>query len=278
VDIRLIVLGAGQDGGSPQFGRTLGRGAPRSASSVAVIADGGVALLDASPDLRMQFATLVGLIGDRPARSPFDVVCITHGHMGHYAGLVHLGKEAAATRETPLYAPHSVLSFLLANEPWRSLFVDRHVLSVPSDEAPFSLGEVAIRAIDVPHRSEHTTTVAFSIEVNGDPWALYVPDVDSWDAWPRAEETLSAHSLCLVDATFSSRDEVAGRDLSDIPHPLVTDTIERFAHLTGDRRIVLTHINHSNEVADPTSAVARRAISAGFMIAHDGLVLDRGRV
>lgn len=278
VDIRLVVLGAGQDGGSPQLGWVRGSGPPRTASSVALVADQLVILLDASPDIRYQFATLSDVVGARPPDRPFDAICITHGHMGHYGGLIHLGTEAAATDHLPIVAPSSVLAFLRDNEPWRSLFTEGHAVGIDVGTGPVSFGPIAIHAIPVPHRADHTETVAFSIVIEDHPWALYLPDIDSWDAWPEAEATLEAHDICLVDASFGTDGEVVGRDIASIPHPLVSDTIERFAHLTSGRRIVLTHMNHTNALADPDSELATRARKAGFTVAHDGLILERERV
>jgi pyrroloquinoline quinone biosynthesis protein B len=269
MDVRLVVLGSGQDGGSPQFGGPVRTGPARTASCVAIIADGTILLLDASPDLRTQYDTVRDATGD--AAPGIDAVGITHGHMGHYAGLVHFGKEAASTDGVPLIAPSSVLGFLAANEPWASLMRAGNLVGVPTDAGTARVGPLTIDAVAVPHRAEFTTTVAFSVGIDGEPWALYLPDIDSWGAWPGAEATIRAHRVALLDATFGDPFELPGRDLSAIPHPLVTDTIERFGHLTGDRTIVLTHINHSNPIGDPGSSLAARAAAAGFIVAHDGL-------
>jgi pyrroloquinoline quinone biosynthesis protein B len=75
--------------------------------------------------------------------------------------------------------------------------------------------------------------------------------------------------VAVVDATFFSADELPGRDLSLIPHPLVTDTVERFAGI--GTRIILTHLNHSNPVGDPESAEAALVAAAGMEVATDGL-------
>ena len=99
-----IILGSGQDGGSPQVGRPSSVSRPRCASSVAVISsEGAVVLLDASPDLRAQSQTLLTSDLYPANRDSFvDGVCITHAHMGHYAGLLHFGTEAAAQYGLPL--------------------------------------------------------------------------------------------------------------------------------------------------------------------------------
>ena len=163
-------------------------------------------------------------------------------------------------------------TFLGRNEPWRALYERGNVA-----QDTFGLGAIridermTIDAITVPHRAEYTDTVALSVRLDDEPWFLYLPDIDGWNDWRNAEEVISAHQKCLLDATFSSGDELTDRSMLEIKHPLVTDTIERFESLAT--RIVLGHINHSNPLADPESAIARRAVGAGFTVAHDGLVI-----
>ena len=270
----LLVLGAGQDGGSPQVGTGTGVGSPRTASSIVVSVDEGpLVLFDASPDLRAQDARVRALGHGAIGPNPYDAVFITHAHMGHYSGLVHFGKEAAATRSMPLHAPGSVISFLDSNQPWRALIDEGRLVPHAVEDGEASYGPLTIRGVSVPHRAEFSSTVGYSIRIEGEPWALYLPDIDSWTQWPQAEEVLANHAVCLIDAAFGSVDELPGRDLSAIPHPLVTDTIRRFEHLTTGRRMILTHINHSNAVADPHSDLAIATARAGFEVAHDGLTI-----
>ena len=267
----LIILGSGQDGGSPQVGTDSSTGLTRSASSIAVMSgEGTVLLFDASPDIRSQYRRLVTHCGYAP---PLDGVFITHGHMGHYAGLVHFGKEAASTDGLPLFAPSSVLDFLERNEPWATLFTDEHLLPISIDDATATVDRITVSAVHVPHRAEFTATVAYSIAIDDNPWVFYLPDIDGWDEWPDAEEVFARHEVCLIDATFSSMDELPGRDIAAIKHPLVSDTIRRFQHLTPDHTMILTHINHSNSLGIPDADITTLAHELGFTIAHDGLVI-----
>jgi pyrroloquinoline quinone biosynthesis protein B len=267
----LLILGSGQDAGSPQVGTDGSQGLARSASSIALISAGGTVLLfDASPDIRLQYQRLATHCGYPP---PLDGVFITHGHMGHYAGLLHFGKEGAATDGLLLFAPESVLGFLEANEPWASLFTGQHLLPISIDDATATLGEITVSAVPVPHRAEFTGTVGFSISIEGVPWLFYVPDIDGWDVWPDAEEELSRHQVCLLDATFSTPDELPGRDIAAIKHPLVFDTITRFQHLASERTMILTHINHSNRLGLPDDSITDQAQKLGFTVAYDGLVI-----
>ena len=275
--IEAIVLGSGQDGGAPQFGSSTRRGSARTASSIAVRSStGALVLLDVTPDLRMQWQRLDGLGWVSNGTDDLAAIAITHGHMGHYAGLVHLGKEAANVSGLPTVALPSVHAFLHGNEPWGTLYSAGHL--TPHDAtAPFRVDdEVTIAAIRVPHRAEFTATAAFSVRVEGVPWLLYLPDIDAWDEWDEAQDVIGEHQISLVDATFSSPDELPGRDIGSIRHPLVADTVDRFATLTGDRRIVLTHLNHSNPVTESDSDIARTAAWAGFEVAFDGMRFEGG--
>ena len=246
----VTVLGSGQDGGLPQLlsthpndlAATEGRIPRRTASSVVIESDGMRVLCDVSPDVRAQLD------------GPVDAIALTHAHMGHYAGLVHFGKEAMAADRLPVVATPSMLRFLRANEPWASLFEGGYLVeaTIPG-----------IGLIPVPHRAEHTDTVAVSIG-----GVLYLPDIDAWDLWPEHRSVVAGHDLALLDASFWSADEVPGREVSEIPHPLVPDTIDRFADVAD--RVVLTHLNHTNPLCDPESTEAGQVRYAGFRVAEDG--------
>ncbi len=205
-----------------------------------------------------------------------DGVCITHAHMGHYAGLLQFGKEAAAETGLPLLCTERFLAYIEANDPWAELVRNGHLDPIRIDAMAATIdGTLTISAIPVPHRDEYSDTVSFSVSVAGQPWLLYLPDIDDWQSWDAAELEIARHEVALLDATFSSTDELPGRDISAIRHPLVPDTIERFAHLTHDTQTILTHINHSNPLGDPDSAITREATAAGFIVAYDGLTMSR---
>ena len=110
------ILGSAQDGGLPQLGAYgprdhHARGDARDhrlAASLAVVRDGDgrTLLVDASPDIKAQEARLLERSSTYAASRtngapPFDAVLLTHAHMGHYAGMLHLGREAANTSRVP---------------------------------------------------------------------------------------------------------------------------------------------------------------------------------
>ena len=270
----LIVLGTAQDGGNPQLGGPV-RGRPRMVSSVAVVTGDGTTLLaDVTPDVKAQVAHLqtVEQYQRRQGSNAVDHITLTHGHMGHYTGLVQFGREAHNAESIPTWATPSMASYLGENQPWRALLDGGHL----EMKEGFHPGQIAsglsLRLVPVPHRAEFTDTVGISINDE----ALFIPDIDSWEAWPQAEEELARHRVCLLDASFSSLTEIPGRDLTDIPHPLVSDTLERFGHMTTGRRMILTHINHSNPISVANSPEADAVRDAGFEVAEDFMQIPFG--
>lgn len=262
-ELRITVLGSGQDGGLPQAAshhpndvQAREGEIPERTGPSLLVEDGGERLLcDVSPDFRLQWW--------KRLESP-GAIALTHAHIGHYAGLLHFGKEAMATHAVSVHASPRMLAFVEANAPWSALFLDGHLRAA---ETPEWAGH-AIDLIPVPHRGEHTDTVAVSVGGR----VLWLPDIDDWDAWADANEVLSSHEVVFLDATFWSADEIPGRSIDDIPHPLVPDTLERFGHL--DNRRVLVHLNHTNPLCDPTSSEHRAVSDAGFEVAVDGLTVD----
>ena len=246
------------------------------AASIAVVDEEGHTLLvDASPDLRHQEEVLLSVpaYARRPGTAPVvDGIVITHGHIGHYLGLAQFGREAAATAQIPCHVTQPTAGFLVSNAPWRQLIEAGH-LALHVHGAPVQIDPwdgLSIELIKVPHRDDYTDTVAVS--VNGD--LLYVPDIDRWDDWDEAHATVARHRVSLLDGTFWDAGEIEGRSIGDISHPLVSDTLRRFSDLTDTRRIILTHLNHTNPIADPASPEAAEVIASGFEIAFDGLVVD----
>jgi pyrroloquinoline quinone biosynthesis protein B len=124
----------------------------------------------------------------------------------------------------------------------------------------------------VPHRAEYTDTFAFLVR-GPQRTLLYLPDIDKWELWERRiEEVITSVDIALLDGTFYAEGELPGRNMSEIPHPLIDETIRRFEKLPADQRckIVFTHLNHTNPAVDPDSAATARIINAGMAVAKDG--------
>jgi len=282
------MIGTVQDGGLPHAGCTCERceaarrdpARRRLVAALAVVLpeSGRVYLIDATPDLHEQLDLLAD-VRDPPAgatdRAPVDGVLLTHAHIGHYLGLAYFGYETMHTRDLPVWCTPRMAAFLRANGPW-SLLVGRRNVDLREVEpggAPVDLGDgVAARAVPAPHRDEYTDTVGWRIE-GPRRTVFFVPDTDGWDAWDRPlPEALAGVDVALLDATFYSPDELPGRRVEEIGHPLIIDTMDRLqAEVDAGRlEVRFIHLNHTNPALDPASPAAREIARRGFAVAAEG--------
>lgn len=263
------LLGVAQDGGFPQPGcrcsncRNLG--IFRSPAACLAIVDESNQrywIIDTPPQFGEAIQPLAGL--------ELAGIFLTHGHVGHYTGLMFLGKEAMATRELPVWCSRQMRRLLESNEPWASLIQLGHIsineieTHKPEEIAP----GLQITPSCVPHRGEFTDTLAFCVK-GPKQSLLYCPDID---VWPHGEPAFHAlgelNDHLLLDATFFSPDELPGRDLKQIPHPFVTDTIDHLGPYA--KKVTFIHMNHSNPILDPNSPESKIVRGAGFQVGSVG--------
>jgi len=260
---RVVVLGIAQDGGMPHLGCEKGpcaaaRKGERRAERVAClgITDGEKGwLLDATPDLPAQVHAL-------GVRAPAGVF-LTHAHIGHYTGLMFLGKEVLGAKGIPVWASGRMRGFLAGNDPWRRLVKEERI-NLCDNAEPVDLGGVRVTAIPVPHRDELSDIVAYLVE-GPRRRVLFLPDIDSWEAWDRdVRAVVEGVDLAFLDATFFSAEELPNRVQGEVPHPPVVKSMERLEGL-GDR-VRWIHLNHTNPLlVDPAPSESR-----GFKVAREG--------
>jgi pyrroloquinoline quinone biosynthesis protein B len=123
----------------------------------------------------------------------------------------------------------------------------------------------------VPHRDELSETVGYRI-VGPEKTAVWLPDIDKWERWGTPLEDLLARTdVAYVDGTFYANGEIA-RDMAEVPHPFVAETIERLkgspASIRGKVRFV--HLNHTNPALDEGGAAATAIGAAGMAVAREG--------
>jgi len=290
----LLMLGTAQDAGFPQIGARHARalqarreGRRRMAASVMVCdpRSGKRWLLDASPDLPLQIELAEGHPPTRAARLDasagrpplMEGVFLTHAHIGHYTGLMHLGREAYGAQRVPVHGTRSMTAFLRDNGPW-SLLVDLEHIELHELEpgTAVRLGpDLEVTAFSVPHRAEFTDTVGFHIR-GPHRSAIYIPDIDKWERWDTpVEQWIRRVDVALLDGTFFAEGEIPGRAMADIPHPFVRESIARFAALPASERhkVVFTHLNHTNPAVFEHTDAAAEIRNAGHRVARDGQVL-----
>jgi pyrroloquinoline quinone biosynthesis protein B len=125
----------------------------------------------------------------------------------------------------------------------------------------------------VPHRDEFADTVGF---VFRGPTAslLFLPDINSWSLWDRdVAEAVASLDVALLDGSFWSMDEMPGRAVEDIPHPLMTQTMDALQGVVDRNvsRVVLTHLNNSNPALDAGGAQQLEIARRGFELAREGM-------
>jgi len=283
----IIVLGTIQDGGSPHIGcikdccRDLFGHPDESRQVVSLGVYDAPAnkryLFEATPDISRQVKALKNFGGPTDREMP-DGIFLTHAHIGHYTGLMYLGKEARGAHEVPVFAMPKMKTFLENNGPWSQLITERNINLFPLENGQATTLSEALKVTPllVPHRDEFSETVGYRIS-GPRKQALFVPDIDKWEKWDQdIIEEIGKVDYAFVDATFYSGEEIGNRDISLIPHPFISESMEKFAALSDSERekIIFIHFNHTNPVIDVASPATRSVLEGGFRIARIGEVFE----
>jgi len=280
----VLVLGTAQDAGVPQIGcdspfcrRAWSNVKLREmVSSIALIdPDTGERwIFDATPDLPEQFELIKRTTGDRSNR--IEGIFLTHAHIGHYTGLMYLGRESMNTSGVRVYAMPRMRDMLTQNAPWSQLVAIRNITLEPlADQAAVKLNSrISVEPFLVPHRDEFSETVGYRIRTNRQT-LVFIPDIDKWSKWPTPlSDLVRSSDHLLIDATFYADGEIA-RPMSEVPHPFVVETMELLKGLPAKERakVHFIHFNHSNPLVQRRHEILREVRRRGFRIARVGLKL-----
>ena len=289
--MKIILLGAGAGGGLPQWNcgcyncnaARAGRIPAMTQSSVAVSADGrDWAILNASPDIRVQLAATPALHPTGLRDMPLHSVLVTNGDIDHVAGLLTLREsQAFVLYATP--AIHDVLADnpmlgalrgdLVAREP---VALDQTVTIAPGVDATlFAVpGKVPLyqEGAVVETGLVGETTVGVELAANGRR-ALYIPGCAELPGW--LVDRIGGADLLMFDGTLWDDDEMirmglgqkTGRRMGHMP---VVETIAAMRDLPVGRR-VFVHMNNSNPLTDPASVQTREAEASGWQVGRDGM-------
>jgi pyrroloquinoline quinone biosynthesis protein B len=133
-----------------------------------------------------------------------------------------------------------------------------------------------MEAVHVPHRDEVSDTYGFIIQGPAKR-LLFLPDIDKWERWETDLDSLiQTVDYALVDATFYSDRELPGRNMAEIPHPFVLETLALSRDWPAEQKAKLyfIHFNHSNPLLDPKSQESKRVEKLGYHIARTGMHFD----
>jgi Predicted hydrolase of the metallo-beta-lactamase superfamily len=128
--IFIYVLGVAQDGGYPQAGCLKQccmkvKKEPyleRMVTSIAIVdnVENKCWIIDMSPDFPKQLHMINDITNSKSAVNIAGIF-LTHAHIGHYSGLIHLGHEVMGAKNIPVYAMPRMKNFLEKNGPWNQL-------------------------------------------------------------------------------------------------------------------------------------------------------------
>jgi pyrroloquinoline quinone biosynthesis protein B len=77
--------------------------------------------------------------------------------------------------------------------------------------------------------------------------------------------------IALIDGTFWSSDELAGRNQDKVPHPPVSKTLEMLGpRQENDPEIYFIHLNHTNPLYNSESEASALLVASGWSIARQG--------
>ena len=280
-EISLLILGTVQDAGSPHIACKkeccialfVDPDANRKVVSLGLLdaENEKTYLFEATPDISEQLKNL-------KRKAPFianeipNGIFISHAHIGHYTGLMYLGKEATNAKNALVYAMPKLKTFLEANGPWGQLVSNKNIAleEIHHNEEINLSPNLKVMPIRVPHRDEYSETVGFRI-IGPNKSVLFIPDIDKWEKWETSiVEAIMDVDYALIDATFYDAAEINNRDISEIPHPFVIETMELFKNQPEAIRnkIHFIHLNHTNPLLNPESKQSKEVLAKGFHIAR----------
>ena len=163
-------------------------------------------LIDATPDIVEQLDHLKSL---STSKNLLDGVFLTHAHIGHYTGLMYLGKEAINSNNIPVYCMPRMKSFLEKNGPWSQLVEDNNIKleSLRNGDTIHLNRKLKLIPFLVPHRDEYSETIGYKI-IGPNRKALFIPDIDKWNKWnKRIIDEISKVDFAFIDGTFYDSEE-----------------------------------------------------------------------
>ena len=274
----VVVLGIAQDGGAPHAGcekscciELWESGKKEKVSSIGIVnpLTKQSWLFDATPDFPSQYRILT-----ENHNTELVGIFLTHAHMGHYTGLLHLGREVMGKKNVPVYVMSRMKRFLETNGPWSQLVTLKNInLKLIENNKDIKIGEqLFIEPFLVPHRDEYSETVGYRI-IGNEKSLAFIPDIDKWEKWHGSIFQLVLNTdILLLDGTFYSQNEIPHRNMAEIPHPFIIESMETLSELNSENRskVHFIHFNHSNPAIKDNSPAYHTIKSKRFNLAREG--------
>ena len=280
----IYILGVAQDAGFPQAGCYKPHCMPGWNDPEKKINVTSLGLIDPTSKKKYifeatpNFPEQLFLLEQEAPSDDFSLngIFITHAHIGHYTGLMYLGREAIGAKGLPVYVMPKMEQYLRENGPWSQLIALNNISLMPlRNDRSEVFNNLKVTPFLVPHRDEFSETVGYSIQ-GPKKTALFIPDINKWSQWKEnILERIQLVDYALIDATFYDNNELPGRDMSKIPHPFVVETMATLSLLPREQRekVWFIHMNHTNPLLNVNSDQAQGVRAQGFNIATTGLRL-----
>ncbi len=278
----VVVLGIAQDGGSPHTGceknccKNLWESNLNEKVSCIGIVDPRTKkswIIDATPDFPEQYRILT-----IDHETKLEGIFLTHAHMGHYTGLMYLGREVMGAKNIPVFAMPRMQTFLESNGPWNQLISLKNIhIEKLKENKEIKIGDrLFIEPFLVPHRDEYSETVGYRI-MGENKSVVYIPDIDKWNKWEQNIFRVVLNTdIALIDGTFYSENELPNRNMNEIPHPFIIETMDILYDLNKSNRdkVYFIHLNHSNPALKINRGISNEIKSKGYHIAQENDMFD----
>jgi pyrroloquinoline quinone biosynthesis protein B len=227
-------------------------------------------LFEATPDLTAQIKQLNEALR---SETLCDGIFITHAHMGHYTGLMYLGREALGAKNIPVYLMPKMKQFIETNGPWSQLVTLKNIeiKSIQNETDVVLTNQLTVTPFIVPHRDEFSETIGYKFQGQKKS-ALFIPDINKWSLWNKdLVDEVKKVDYAFIDATFASAMEI-NRPIEDIPHPLVSETVRLFykAARSEITKVIFIHFNHTNALINENNKERLSYEKLGFRFAKEG--------
>ena len=280
-DPYVVVLGIAQDGGAPHAGCQKDCCATRwnDPSKYLMVSSIGIVdpntketwMIDATPDFPKQLEILTG-----NDHNKLKGIFLTHAHIGHYTGLMFLGREVMGSNSVPVYAMPKMAKYLRSNGPWSQLVdLENIVIEKLKNERSVKLNDrIKVTPFQVPHRDEFSETVGYKIE-GANKSLIFIPDIDKWSKWDKDIVTIvKENDYAILDGSFYQNGEIIGRDMSEIPHPFIIESLETLKSSLDNSEVYFIHLNHTNPALIKESEAQKQILKAGFKIAEPKQIIN----
>ena len=232
-------------------------------------------IFDATPDLPSQFQLIKEITRDYS--NIIDGIFLTHAHIGHYTGLMYLGKESINAKSVKVYSMPRMKKMLENNAPWSQLVQIKNISLEPlqNGKGVYLSKNITVTPFLVPHRDEFSETVGFRIQTDAKSF-VFIPDIDKWSKWKkRLEDVVKANDYIFVDGTFYQEGEIM-RPMSEVPHPFVSETVRLLSKLSAadKKKVHFIHFNHSNPLIQGNKLKISEVVGQGFRIAIQGQIIE----